>query len=103
MNVVDWQRFERTLNRIDAKLTTLLGKPKEERWLTAKMLMKATGYDKKMLRLLRNSKTVTYKPLRPGSKEYLYLLSSIPKELIKNSYDNIGASNDTDGSAGKLS
>lgn len=103
MNMADMQRIERTLNRIDAKLTTLLNKPKDEQWVTAKVLMLATGYDKKMLRLLRSSNTITYKPLRKGSKEYLYLLNSIPKELLKHSYDNIGNDNENHGGSNRLS
>lgn len=72
--------LKRRLDRIDEKLTTLLGR-KKETWVGPRWLTKLTGWNNEDLRQAREQNIVEYKASEGGG--WLYRLESVPEAFIK--------------------
>ena len=71
----------RKLDRVDAKLTTLLNKPKKETWVSVRFIQDLTGWDGLTLFEVRKQNIITHRKNKNGG--YEYLLESIPDQFIK--------------------
>ena len=71
--------LEKRLDRIDQKLTTLLGQAKKQTWVKVSFITDLTGWNREKLRQARDQKIITY---RKGNNGFEYLLESLPEVFI---------------------
>lgn len=68
------------LKRIDAKLTALLNRPKEENWVKVGVIQRLTGWDARDLDTMRKNGLIKMRKTENG---FEYLLQSIPEIFLK--------------------
>lgn len=73
------QYIDRHFERLNTKLTTLLGEKKRTTWIKASDVVKLTKWDKNKMRTARECGTIVYKK---EDGHFLYSLESIPQVFI---------------------
>lgn len=68
------------LDRIERKLSAILGGQKKQTWVKVKAIMEITGWDKVQLRRMRENRLIEFKKNDTG---IWYLVESVPQTLIK--------------------
>lgn len=73
------------LDRIERKLSAILGEKKRATWVKVKAIMDVTGWDKVQLRRMRDNGLVEYKKNSTG---IWYLVESVHEKLIQHEKSN---------------
>lgn len=71
--------LKQQLDRIEKKLSVILGEKKKKSWVKAGDIMRMTGWNKEKLRQMRDNGIVEYK----DDEGFFYNPDSIPQMFIK--------------------
>lgn len=74
--------LKQQLDRIERKLSAILGEQKKATWVKVKAIMEITGWDKVMLRRMRENGLIEFKKNDTG---IWYMVESVQQSLIKKS------------------